>query len=49
MLYEYVGFKFIIDEENGKAVAMPFQHKAAYKEKHARNAYSQYVQEKENA
>lgn len=45
MLYEYAGFKFVIDEDRQRAIAMPFQHQAAYKEKHARNAFEQYLSE----
>lgn len=48
MIYEYAGFNYIIDVVRGKAIATPFQHQAAYKEKHARNAYKEWYETNNN-
>lgn len=45
MIYEYAGFIFNVDS-NGKLMAAPGQHQAAYKEKHRMNAQECYDQEK---
>lgn len=48
MIYEYVGFKFrIVQDDVGryKAIALPNQHKAAYKDKHARAALEMFLEE----
>lgn len=44
MIYEYAGFLFEIESESGRtlATAVPGQHPAAYKEKHAHAAAEQY-------
>ena len=42
MIYEYAGFLFEITEDN-IVVPLPNQHKAAYKDKHRRNAIICYL------
>lgn len=49
LVYNYAGFDFIINEKEEKAIAMPFQHRAAYKDKHAIAAWECYCEEKKIA
>ncbi len=46
--YEYAGFRYRMVEEGGRfrAIPLPGQHPAASKDRHRRNAESQFAEEK---
>ena len=47
VIYEYAGFKYVIDYDQGRYIAIPIQgqHRAANKEKHRKAAIGCFIEE----